>query len=440
MKKNNSTLVMIALIFATLIGWYSVLNNRAEMQQKYNDYIIKAQKFEEKEIYIDALENYRFALELNSGDFDLTVKISDMYYKLGDKDGFIDMSEAAIKIDPYNAEPYIKEANYYTDISDYHNALEVVERAKKWIDDNEELNILMEILSVKVVNKYISFEKCMDWHIQGEENYVPSYSGDKWGLIDSNGRKVILSDFDYLGAYNSESGVLPACKEGVWYYVDLNGYKKLIGDEKYQFLGSFGNGLAPAQRNNLYGYIDKDFKEQRFEFNFAGCFAENVAAVQKNKKWALISKDLKEITGYDYDDIKLDDYGFCSMYGLVSAKKGNTWQLLGLDGKSISDELFDDIKLPAAKDEPIAVKLNGKWGFVDIKGKIIIQPTYRDAGSFSLGLAPVQVNDNWGYINLENELKIESVYAHAKPFSADGRAVIHDGYFCDFIVLCKYDE
>ena len=435
MKKNNAILVMIALIFFTAIGWYAVFNNKAEMQKQYDEYINLAKKFEEKEIYVDALDNYRSALELNPNDYDITMKMAEMYYKLGDKNGFIEMNEAAIKINPSGIDPYLDEAKYYLEIADYKNALNVTERAEKWIQDNEELNSLISELSVKAVNKYVSFERCMDWHVQDDGSYIPAYLGDKWGLIDSNGMKKIQPKFDYLGAYDCESGVLPACLEGEWYYIDLKGYKKLVGDNKYQF----GNGLAPAQKNNSYGYIDKDFNEQKFEFNFAGSFANNVAAVQKGNKWAIIDNKLNEITGFDYDEIKTDTYGYCSMYGIIAVKAGNVWSLIDLSGKPISNDTFEEVKLPASKDEPVAVMKNKKWGYVDSKGAVVIEPKYDDAYSFSLGLAPVKVNNKWGYINLKNALVIDSVYEEAYPFSSDGRAVINDGYFYDFIVLCKYD-
>jgi hypothetical protein len=40
-----------------------------------------------------------------------------------------------------------------------------------------------------------------------------------------------------------------------------------------------------------------------------------------------------------------------------------------------------------------AVRLNGKWGFVDQTGKEIIPPKYEDTNNYSEGLVAVQQDD-----------------------------------------------
>ena len=47
-----------------------------------------------------------------------------------------------------------------------------------------------------------------------------------------------------------------------------------------------------------------------------------------------------------------------------------------------------------------AVKINGKWGYVSLKGEIVIEPAYLDAGSFSEGSAPVRTETGWRFITL----------------------------------------
>ncbi len=49
------------------------------------------------------------------------------------------------------------------------------------------------------------------------------------------------------------------------------------------------------------------------------------------------------------------------------------------------------------------IKKDGKWGYIDKTGKIIIDPQYDDAWPFSEGLAAVMIVDEetgkWGYID-----------------------------------------
>ncbi len=49
---------------------------------------------------------------------------------------------------------------------------------------------------------------------------------------------------------------------------------------------------------------------------------------------------------------------------------------------------------------------DGKEGFIDIQGNIVIKPQFVAVGEFSEGLAPVLIGDKWGYINQKGEVVI----------------------------------
>ena len=64
-----------------------------------------------------------------------------------------------------------------------------------------------------------------------------------------------------------------------------------------------------------------------------------------------------------------------------------------------------------------AVKLHGKYGFIDKMGKEIIPFVYDDAGSFSEGLAKVRINGKWGFIDKTGKEAIPSIYDNVGSFS-----------------------
>lgn len=64
-----------------------------------------------------------------------------------------------------------------------------------------------------------------------------------------------------------------------------------------------------------------------------------------------------------------------------------------------------------------AVKLNGKYGFINTKGEVVVPCAYEGAWIFSEGLAAVKLNGKWGYINTKGEVVIPCVYESARPFS-----------------------
>ena len=49
------------------------------------------------------------------------------------------------------------------------------------------------------------------------------------------------------------------------------------------------------------------------------------------------------------------------------------------------------------------VKLDGKWGFIDKEGHVVIPFEYDDAEDFSEGLAHVEKDGEWFYINQKGE-------------------------------------
>lgn len=439
MKKGNATLVWIVLVALTVISWFSVSSGQKQAAAEYEECMAKANTFEAKGIYIDALENYEKALELDSGNFEIIMKIAEMYYQMGDFNGFVSACDNALAVRSNDPTPYIKKANYYMEYAKYDKAIEVVKSAAL-IKDCEELEALREILATKCIEKYVSFSEIKDWHVQGEVNYVAVQEKNKWGMTLKDGTKKLQTKYEYIGAYDKDSGVIPCCLDGLYYYIDIRGNKKLIGDVEYQYLGSFGNGLAPAQRNNLYGYIDTEFTEYKFEYEYAGAFSNNVAAVKKDGKWALINEKFESVTEFIYDEILCDSNGFCSIFNVIIARQGEQYVFLNHKGEQVGGNKYDNVSLPASNDSYIAVKKGELWGFVDQNGDIVMEPQYQDAKSFSLGLAPVKVGEAWGYINTKGELVVEAEYTDAGVFSQDGSATVKKSTIWYFLVLCEYDE
>ncbi|HYP12494.1 MAG TPA: WG repeat-containing protein, partial [Bryobacteraceae bacterium] len=69
------------------------------------------------------------------------------------------------------------------------------------------------------------------------------------------------------------------------------------------------------------------------------------------------------------------------------------------------------------------VKVNGKYGFIDRNGKILVNPQFDDAGMFEDGRAPVALGKSWGFIDRAGKLVIHPQYELADPFS-DGLALV----------------
>src|SRR6185369_6536962 len=78
-------------------------------------------------------------------------------------------------------------------------------------------------------------------------------------------------------------------------------------------------------------------------------------------------------------------------------------------------------KKAAQHQSRFAIVQNGKTGFIDQSGTLVIKPLFDDpyhGGSvFSEGLSPVRTNDGWGYINESGELILRTSFDGIGSFS-----------------------
>jgi hypothetical protein len=80
-------------------------------------------------------------------------------------------------------------------------------------------------------------------------------------------------------------------------------------------------------------------------------------------------------------------------------------------------------KANISSDGLIQVESNGKYGFVNLELKTIIEPQFEDVGNFSEGLAPAKMNNKYGYIDRTGKFIIEPQFDDAEEFS-EGMAAV----------------
>ena len=96
-------------------------------------------------------------------------------------------------------------------------------------------------------------------------------------------------------------------------------------------------------------------------------------------------------------------------------------------GRIVVPPRFDKAGLFSA-DSPACVKVGEKWGYIDAQGNMIVEPVFEWARDFSAkGLAPVKVGGKWGYINTKGEMVVKPSFDDADPFSDNGLAPVKIG-------------
>jgi len=79
------------------------------------------------------------------------------------------------------------------------------------------------------------------------------------------------------------------------------------------------------------------------------------------------------------------------------------------------------------------VTVNGKVGFIDATGKLVIPAKFYDAGRFSEGLAPFEnAHEKWGYIDSTGRIVVPPRFDWAIPFE-EGLALVQVGKLWGYI-------
>ena len=133
---------------------------------------------------------------------------------------------------------------------------------------------------------------------------------------------------------------------------------------------------------------------------------------------------------------------------ITDAEKANRGNGPQVSSREIERTTYDGPLFPAVKD--------GKYGFIDIKGNMVIPPIFTSASHFSEGLAAVLVGGQsyidsstdggqyissekgkWGYIDRTGEIKIPPQFSEAREFG-EGLAAVAVGDESPFPSLEEY--
>jgi len=157
-------------------------------------------------------------------------------------------------------------------------------------------------------------------------------------------------------------------------------------------------------RDGKYGFIDRTGKIVISpRFTGPGEFTEGLAPVRVGGK--------------------VLDPGFGSVIGPM----GGRYVYIDKAGKEVIT-LGDNVENANPFSEGLAaVEIKGYWGFIDKKGKIVIEPRFGGQPSFSEGLAFVIIRDGGGigFIDKTGAIALKPTFALAENFR-DGLAFVYD--------------
>lgn len=149
-------------------------------------------------------------------------------------------------------------------------------------------------------------------------------------------------------------------------------------------------------------------------------FGEKLIAVKQKGKWGFMNLKGKMAIAATYQRT----HNFSD--GLAAVKKGGKWGFINKNNKFIIQPTYSAVFIEQFLNGYATVKKDGKWGMIDQKGKVILPFTYQEVGIQQEGLILVKVNNKYGFVNLKNEVVIEPIYNYALEFSNGLAGVVND--------------
>ncbi|MCX6253689.1 MAG: WG repeat-containing protein [Bacteroidia bacterium] len=162
------------------------------------------------------------------------------------------------------------------------------------------------------------------------------------------------------------------------------------------------------KKDDKYGFVDVTGKVLvPIIYDDALSFSEGLAIVKKEDKYGFVDINGKEVTPFIYDEPEIS----------IMMKRIRLIQI-------IPAFRFSELGAWVTKD--------GKYGFMDVNGKLLIPIIYDDANSFSEDRAKVKKDNKYGYVDLNGNIMVPIIYDEGYDFS-DGRAAVKKDNWWFFI-------
>lgn len=412
----------IILLFICLLGlsWYTAVSETVNNPREMKAHLEKAKELEGKEIYVDAIEEYKAALEYDPESTDIYMKMANAYLQSDNDREFIDICQQQAQVNQKDTEALNALMDYYVENDNIVDALQYLQKFLEAYPDNAAAKEWYQKFEGSYGELYCRYDEI------GEiiNHSMAVVSNELYGIADDTGRTIIKCDYKESHPFSEDGFALVQKVSGEYIYIDEDGQTRKVPDTEYEDLGMFQSERTTAKKNGKYGYLDADMNPiGEFEWDELTGIKNSIGAGKKSDKWVLFKDTGKEISDDKYEDVIVDEAGFCSSQDRIFVKSGGKYHIVDQKGESVGKLTFDDAK--AFTNEGFAaVCKDGKWGFVDNNGKLMIDYTFDDAESFQNGYAAVCQENMWGYINEEGDMIIKPEFKEASYISDSGIAVV----------------
>lgn len=185
----------------------------------------------------------------------------------------------------------------------------------------------------------------------------------KYGVMNYEGEQIIPNTYEDL--QEAKEGVLIAKQNGKYGIIDIQNAVQV----DFIYLSIYYNEQA-----DIYVAEDENFNNEILDNTYQTKLTGILTDLNTQKGYIEINQE----DGYKYYDLKFAQKDIKDIYPqntLYLSKKDGKYGFIDKDGNVIVDYIYDD----ATNQNDYgysAIKKDGKWGSIDNKGNVVIEPTY----------------------------------------------------------------
>lgn len=293
-------------------------------------------------------------------------------------------------------------------------------------------------------------------YYQFAEGLAAVRKNKKWGYVDKHGIVVIPFSFDEARGFSS--GLACVKKNGMYGFVDKTG--EVVIPFIYDWAISFKNGVSFVRKDGCYGAIraNGDIAIPIIYDNVdVNGLNEGLVYVSKGSHGGFVDKNGKTVVPFIYGSNILNSVfkdGLAVVYdkqgNYIIDKKGSVkyecsspyqfcfnnvysegvFRIIKNEGGYSKVGFIDqdgDVRVPFENEDLMSFfseglatyKKDGKFGYIDKHGNVVIATFFDWACPFKYGLALVQKTHKSGYINKEGDIVVPIIYDIIGEFSSD---------------------
>lgn len=376
-------------------GKYGVINIKGTqiIKSKYDGikcdgYYTEKDKYEQAGFIVNIVtsEGYRYGYIDCNGKELLKTEYNDLnriLEKTNDKDIYLIASKNG-RVGIIKNKDIITDFEYeYIEYSSESDLLIVQKNSKQGILNFQNAEVVpINYTNIIISNQYINAQKDLEVEI-----------------FELSGQKVDIEGYICITQTEDNNYNIAITSQDEYKILDNN--KNAITKEIYEDIKSIDGKYYIAKKNGKYGIID-------INENILVDFDYNILHILSGTniiQGLILDNSITELFDFNIQKIaSMEKANIYIMDNYVSICSDNNILYFNKEGQTVKNtDIYNN--------ELYAIKENGKWGFADGDGNIVVNPKYDMVTEFnSYGFAGIKVEDKWGIVDSNGNVLVEPVY------------------------------